>query len=180
MLYKFCPICGGSLVSQELNRENVPVCQNSSCGFIFWQNSKPCASVLIPDNQGRILMTVRAKEPDKGKLDLPGGFLQLGEHPDEGAKREIKEELGVEIEIDDYVGLVIDRYGQDGEFTLNIGVVAKITKGTPQAADDAAAIEWLDPRNILLYQLAFTNNQKFLELWIALKVLLNSMHLGAG
>lgn len=112
-------------------------------------------------------MTVRAKEPDKGKLDLPGGFLQLGEHPDDGAKREIKEELGVEIQINEYLGFAVDRYGKDGEYTLNVGVIASIIRGTPQAADDAAGIEWINPKTVAADRLAFTNNQKFLDLWIA-------------
>lgn len=167
MVYKYCPICGGFLIYKQLEGQNIPVCQNSSCGFIFWQNSKPCASVIISDDQERVLMTVRAKEPDKGKLDLPGGFLQVGEHPDDGAIREINEELGVKIEIIDYLGFVIDRYGQSGEYTLNIGIIGKIVSEVPRAADDAAAIKWIDPKTIVPNRLAFINNQKFLELWLA-------------
>lgn len=167
MRYKYCPVCGSLLVYKQRDKQNIPVCQSDSCGFIFWQNSKPCASVLIPNDQGQVLMTVRARDPDKNKLDLPGGFLNTGEHPNDGARREVKEELGVEIEITDYLGFVIDRYGQDGEYTLNIGLVAKIISGIPRAADDVAAIEWIDPKTVTPDRLAFTNNQKFLKLWLA-------------
>ena len=48
----------------------------------------------------RALVTVRAREPYRGKVDVPGGFLELGEHPVDGLKREVREELGLEIEVD--------------------------------------------------------------------------------
>ena len=145
---------------------SIPVCQNSECGFVFWQNSKPCASVVIMDNKGLVLMTVRAHEPDKGKWDLPGGFLLEGEHPDAGAKREAKEELGVDIEIIGRLGFVMDVYGDTGEHTLNIGFVAMIKSGTPLAADDAESLKWIDPKNVDPSRLAFTNNEKFLQLFL--------------
>lgn len=154
------------LTYQQRDGQVVPVCQNDTCGFVFWQNSKPCVSVLIPDHQGHILMTVRAYQPDQGKLDLPGGFLQEGEHPDDGTRREIHEELGVEIEIINFLGFVVDRYGTNGDYTLNIGIIGKIRRGTPRAADDAEAIEWINPATVNSQRLAFTNNARFLHLWI--------------
>lgn len=115
-------------------------------------------------------MTVRAVEPDKGKLDFPGGFLREGEHPDQGAKREAQEELGVRISVDGYLGFAVDRYGTDGPFTLNIGVLGHITGGTLTPADDAAAIEWIDPAVVDRRRLAFSNNAKFLDLVLARRV----------
>lgn len=166
MLYNFCPVCGQPLKYQELDGQCLPVCQNTKCGFVFWQNSKPCVSVLISDADGRVLMTVRGREPEIGKLDLPGGFLHEGEDPEVGAKREIREELGVEIELGEQIGLLVDRYGNDGEYTLTQGVTALIVSGMPQAADDAAAIEWIEPKTVDSGRLAFTNNEKFLRLWL--------------
>ncbi|OGY90686.1 MAG: hypothetical protein A2677_03115 [Candidatus Komeilibacteria bacterium RIFCSPHIGHO2_01_FULL_52_14] len=166
MRFSFCPVCGNRLSNQKHDGETVPMCQNPSCGFIFWQNSKPCVTVLIADAQGRLLMGVRAKEPDKGKLDLPGGFLQEGEHPHDGAQREIKEELGVSIEILDHLAFVMDRYGKDGDHTLNIGVIARITDGTPSPADDVVGLEWVHPDSVPANRLAFTNNETFLKYFL--------------
>jgi 8-oxo-dGTP diphosphatase len=50
---------------------------------------------------GKALVTVWAREPEKGRLDLPGGFLRVGEHPVDGLAREVREELGIEAEIVD-------------------------------------------------------------------------------
>jgi ADP-ribose pyrophosphatase YjhB (NUDIX family) len=41
-----------------------------------------------------VVLLVRGKEPGQGKLDLPGGFVDLGEGALEGLRREIREELG--------------------------------------------------------------------------------------
>src|ERR687893_387698 len=47
----------------------------------------------------KALVTVGAREPEKGRLELPGGFLEVGEHTENGTVREVREELGVEIEL---------------------------------------------------------------------------------
>ncbi len=166
MTFRFCPVCGKALVYEERDGQKIPVCQNAGCGFVFWQNSKPCAVVLISNADGQVLITIRGREPGIGKLDLPGGFLQEGEDPEVGAKREIKEELGVEVELINDVGWVTDRYGEGGEYVLIIGFIGRIVSGTLQAGDDAAAIEWIDPEKVDETRLAFTCNEKFLRRWL--------------
>jgi 8-oxo-dGTP diphosphatase len=93
---------------------------------------------------GRALVTVRAVEPEKGRLDLPGGFLDVGEHPADGLVREAEEELGVKIEV---VGapilLATFTYGPDGAYVLAIGFRARIVEGSPQPTDDVAQIRWV-------------------------------------
>lgn len=168
-MYRYCPRCGSSLAVTKHDGQHVPICQNSECGFIFWQNAKPCASVLIPDGKGRVCMAIRAIHPDKGKLDLPGGFLHEDEHPDDGAKREIREELGVDISIEGYLGFAVDRYEETGTYsyyTLIVCAIGRITKGVPQPTDDIAGIEWVDPATVSPGRLAFTNNKTFLDLWV--------------
>lgn len=144
----------------------MPTCTNQECGFIFWQNSNPCVVIIIQNDRGQVLMTKRGIEPDKGKLDLPGGFMRLGEHPEEAAHRETREELGVEVEILDLAGVEMDSYYYQGisEATIVFGFRARIVKGEPFPADtnEIASIMWVDPRDIP-QELAFTNNEKFLK-----------------
>ena len=54
-------------------------------------------AAIIQDAQGQILFIRRKKEPAKGKLSLPGGFVNPGESVEEGLRRETKEEVNLEI-----------------------------------------------------------------------------------
>ena len=94
---------------------------------------------------GRALVSVRAREPEKGRLDVPGGFLLAGEDPITGLKREVKEELGVDIAVDveDCVSMVPHRYGEEGDFVLALGFVARIIGGEIAPNDDVADVRWV-------------------------------------
>lgn len=120
--------------------------------------------MIITNRRSQVLMTKRAFAPDKGKLDLPGGFLNYGETPYAGAKREALEELGVPIRIIAVLGFANDTYGPERWSTLNIGLLAEIISGTPKAADDAAAFTWINPATVPPKKLAFKNNVVFLKL----------------
>ena len=93
---------------------------------------------------GKALLTVRAREPEKGKLDLPGGFLEPGEHPANGLAREAREELGVELDVDPTpVLLAPHTYGPEGVWVLAIGFRARITDGDITPTDDIADVCWI-------------------------------------
>lgn len=66
----------------------------------------PCSDAAVLDDQGRILLIQRA---DNGLWAMPGGMLEMGETPAEGAAREAREEAGVEIEVDELVGIYDSR-----------------------------------------------------------------------
>jgi ADP-ribose pyrophosphatase YjhB (NUDIX family) len=129
---------------------------------MFWQNSKPCTCVVLQNENDEVLLCVRGVEPEKGKLDLPGGFLQWGEHPINAIHREIAEELGVEIEIISFLEFVMDSYDNEEVATLNIPFHGRIIRGVPTANDDVAAIVWKRLEDIDPAQLAFQNNREIL------------------
>ena len=49
---------------------------------------------------GKVLLIRRKFEPNKGRWAPPGGLLELGEDPEEAARREVREELGLEVEVE--------------------------------------------------------------------------------
>jgi 8-oxo-dGTP diphosphatase len=62
-----------------------------------------CAAVIRRGD--KILLGVRGKEPNKGKWVLPGGGVKFLEPLHSALKREILEEIGIEIEIKDLIGV---------------------------------------------------------------------------
>ena len=55
---------------------------------------------LVHDEKGRVLLIKRKFEPNKGRWSLPGGLLETGETLVDAGRREVREELGVEIEVE--------------------------------------------------------------------------------
>lgn len=168
MRFSFCPKCGGPLALEHHDGEGVPTCQNNTCRFAFWQAAKPAVGVIITNEKGHWLMTIRAQAPAKDKLDMPGGFLREDEDPFQGAVREIQEELGIQITPTGILGHVVDRYGAEGDYTLNIGVIADLVAGTlTPHPKEISAITWIIPATVDRSRLAFANAGTFIDLWLA-------------
>lgn len=161
--YSFCPYCAGEVVSQYVERggKKREVC--TSCGWVFYRNSKPCVGALVIDG-GKVLLVRRTREPFKGYWDIPGGFLEAGEHPEEGVVREVREETGLEVKPTEILGIFMDKYGLTGEDTLNIHYIAEVVGGKAHAGSDAAELKWFDKRN-LPRKIAFRNGREALRAW---------------
>jgi len=91
----------------------------------FYINAAGAVACIIENNDGDILLTRRAFDPSKGKLDLPGGFIDLDETAEDAVKREVKEELNLEVTSLQYIGSSPNKYSYGGlvYFTLDLGVV---------------------------------------------------------
>lgn len=138
--FDFCPACATRLSWGQGEGGECP-----ACGRTWYRNSAPTAGAAIV-RDGRALVTLRAIEPEKGRWDVPGGFLSAGEEPIEGLRRELREELGIEVEvgIEDCVSMVPHPYGEEGDFVLALGFLARLVSGEPKAADDVADFRWVD------------------------------------
>lgn len=133
-----------------------------------YANSAPTASALVLDDAGRVLLARRAHEPFAGRWDIPGGFLEEGEHPLEGLVRELKEETGLNVEPLDLFAIEMDRYGgaADAQATLNLYWLVRTTGGAPVAADDVTELAWFAPHELPPRdELAFDNVVRVLARW---------------
>jgi ADP-ribose pyrophosphatase YjhB (NUDIX family) len=87
-MFTFCPLCA----SRAIRFEHGKVFHCPDCGFEYYHNVASATGCII-DTGTSIAFTVRAKEPAKGKLALPGGFVNPSEGAFEGLRRECLEEL---------------------------------------------------------------------------------------
>lgn len=154
--YQFCPQCKNNL---DLSGE-YPCCPN--CKETFYKNSKPCAGVL-PIKNGQVLLAKRGTEPHKGEWDIIGGFLNSGEHPETGALREALEETGLKTKITGFLGIYMDKYGENGDDTLNIFYTAEIIEGELKAQDDVVSLEWVDIKNLEMINNGLANTRAALK-----------------
>ena len=159
MVYQYCPKCGSKYEKSETTKF---FC--NKCGNIVYLNSKPTASTLIVDGN-KVLLGKRRIEPKKGKWDVIGGFLEYSEHPEDGAKREAKEETGLDIEIEKLLGIFMDEYETDKYATLNICYVARVVGGEETPGDDIEELKWFEPTE-LPKDIAFKNGKDMLEEWL--------------
>ena len=142
--YKFCPADGARL--EDPRTSGGVTCP--TCGRSWYRSSAPAVGAAIV-RDGRALVTIRAREPEKGRLDLPGGFLEVGEHPVDGLAREAREELGVEIEVlGKPILMATHTYGADGAYVLAIGFRARIVSGEVRPTDDVAEVRWVSPEEL--------------------------------
>lgn len=141
-IYNFCSKCGLGL---SPNSFNIPTCV--TCNISYYQNSKPTAGVL-PIKDGKVLLARRGENPYKGEIDIIGGFLEDGEHPEDGVRRESLEETNLIIEPTELLDIVMDKYGIGDHNTLNIYYIGEIKGGDMKAKDDVASLEWVDIQDL--------------------------------
>lgn len=132
------------------------VCED--CAEPWYGNPKPTASFVLERADGAILLARRAFEPQQGLWDLPGGFVDDAEDASDAARREAREELGIEIQLGPIIGVFGDVYGPDGESTCNIFWRATMSvDDTLTPASDVSEARWfhrdqLPPASELAFQ----------------------------
>ncbi len=127
--WRHCPSCAGPLTHHASPDQHVAC---AACGFRQYENPLPTTLLLPIDAAGRVLLVRRAQEPRSGHWDTLGGFLEVGETAEQGALRELHEEIGLSTDRLDYLGSFPSVYGDTGRRTLAISFACRLHR--PAAA----------------------------------------------
>ena len=122
------------------------------------RNPTPTVDIILQRNS-KVLMIRRKKEPFKGSLALPGGFVDEGETVEEAMKREAMEETSLEVEPMDILGVYSDPARDPRKHTMSTVFIGIVIGGQDRAGDDAASIEWVELDEIEKQQVAFDHMQ---------------------
>ena len=156
----YCSNCSKKNSFEYIDGSQRYHCQ--SCKTIHYQNPKPTATLICP-NDDKILLVQRAYDPGKGEWGLPGGFLELGETLEEGAKRELKEETNLDGEVVKLLGSCSHFNSIFGDILL-LGLEIKINSWNYlKAGDDALNAELFNINNCP--PLAFECHQKIFKIY---------------
>ena len=140
---KFCPRCAAPLEWRGVEYPDVfhPLC--TTCGFILWQNVKPCIEALIVRTEGErteMLLGRRGAEPAGGTWDLPGGFLNARDRIEPALVRECRREMGMGVNVGALVGAFEDLYFDIP--VVELVYACTIASGEPTPADIIDDVRW--------------------------------------
>lgn len=164
-LKKFCPYCGGSLVSKFIEGTDRRWC--SGCNAPVYENPVPATCTVVLNEADEILLVRRAVDPKKGMWCLPGGFVELGEAPEEAALRELKEETGLTGRIHRLLG-VQSTDNRLYHTVFVIGYLVTDPEGAPMAGDDALEVRWFSAG--ALPEIAFGSHRRFIRIIRATRI----------
>lgn len=140
--FQYCPRCG----SAHFEEHNGKSKQCRDCGFTYYFNPSSATVAFILNDHHELLVTRRAKEPAKGTLDLPGGFIDMFETGEEGVAREVMEETGLTVTRADYLFSLPNLYVYSGFCVHTLDMFYRCTVDDTthyQAMDDAADLFFL-------------------------------------
>lgn len=161
----FCPRCGtGGYEFRDGAFWHCP-----SCGFTLYHNVAASASVIL-ELDGRVLMLVRGKEPRKGRLSLPGGFVNPDERAEDAAVRECLEETGLRVDGLSFVGSWPNDYAYCGVVYKTCDMYFGARLSAPLAElkldrDEAPDFRLIDPVDFESAPIAFESARKALLAW---------------
>jgi 8-oxo-dGTP diphosphatase len=152
-----CTRCGGTLATRELDGRPRHVCM--ACGAVSYVNPVPAAAVVVLKDE-TILLVKRAIEPKRGLWSLPAGFIEIDETPRECAVREVKEETGLDVELDGLVD-VASVFDDPRYVCLLVVFRAHTVGGRLEPGDDAAEVGYFGAD--ALPPLAFKTHTRIIE-----------------
>ncbi len=152
--YRFCPRCGAAC-------DPVPDgarFECAACHFVLYFNPAIAVAAIVRNAQGRILFIRRGREPGKGKLAFPGGFVDIGETAERALLREFKEEVNLPLSRIQFLCSVPNRYFYREITYPTVDVFFTAVADAPgeaAAPGEVECVTWLLPAEVQGDTLAF-------------------------
>ena len=162
--FHHCPRCG---LAQSPPAGNVFTC--AGCGFTLHFSAANAAAVFVERDDRRVLLVRRAKDPARGKLAPPGGFVDIGETAEDAARREIREEVGLELR---HLRVLCSQpnsyFYKDVTYpVLDLFFTAQaVDADRARALDDVESLCWIEPERIDPGEIAFASMRTALAVWL--------------
>ncbi|MHA1721565.1 MAG: NUDIX hydrolase [Candidatus Baldrarchaeia archaeon] len=123
-------------------------------------------AVIVKDN--KVLLVKRAGEPGRGLWSIPGGLVELGEKIKDAVRREVKEETGLDVKVDELANvteiITKDEKGRIKFHYVIIDFFATPFEGELKPSSDALEAKWVEFKDLKKYSLTKTVEELFRKL----------------
>lgn len=153
--FAHCPRCAAAL-PQPAPAPNFIECP--ACGFRCYFNPGAAVAAFVLRADGKALFIRRAKDPARGRLAPPGGFVDAGESAEDAVRREIREEVGLAIDAPEFLCSHPNQYlYREVTYTVLDFFFAAHACGTEGKIDrgEVESLLWLDPLAVNPDDMAF-------------------------
>ncbi|MCF0190764.1 MAG: NUDIX domain-containing protein [Marinilabiliaceae bacterium] len=163
--YSYCPHCGSS----NLKKSSDKSCRCYDCHHEIYFNAAAAVVAVIFNDKGEVLLTRRAHDPWKGMYDLPGGFVDPDESLETALKRELKEELDIDIDTFQYITSDYNKYPYSNvmihttDALFSCHLTEKLSASI-SVHDDVSEIIWFKPSDIPTTEIPGLSIRHFAEM----------------
>lgn len=137
MRFTYCPHCGSELIKKEIGDEGmIPYC--TQCKVPLWDMFTTCIICAVVNEENEVAL-LRQNYVSTTQYVCVAGVMKMGESAEETACREVKEEIGQDVEKLEY----IQSYPYDKKEMLMLGYKASVKKKEFVLSGEVDAVEWV-------------------------------------
>ena len=160
VVYRYCPACGGALESRLLKAGDPERLVCVACGYVFYLDPKVAVGTIIEHGpEGGIVLVRRAIDPGYGRWVFPGGYVDRGEQVFAAARREAREECGLDVEVDRLVNV----YSYADRSPIILVYSARAIGGTLSTDEEGLEVRVFERAGIPWDELAFRSTHDALR-----------------
>ena len=140
---KYCPWCGSTLKPQIIDGEERVACRESDCEYVYWNNPVPVVASIV-EMDGQVILVRNHGWPETW-FGLVSGFLEKDETPEQGVCRELKEELDLDAETVEFIGLYSFFARNELILAYHVAAAGTVTPGDEIAQYKEVPVDKLKP-----------------------------------